>query len=163
MLTLETGTENKILRTKSVAVTVFDAELAKLADEMLAAMRVADGIGLAAPQIGKNIRLVVMDFKVGKKKTEPLVLVNPVILERSVAVDESEEGCLSLPKVFDKVVRPAEITVRYQTLTGVEKTITADGINARCIQHEVDHLDGVLFVDRVAPKKSLVMSARELG
>lgn len=147
-LKIETGTDNAILRAKSVAVTTFDENLKTLATDMLETMRKADGIGLAAPQIGKNIRLVVMDYALDKKRVEPLALVNPEILERGIDLATAEEGCLSLPKKFDRVTRYDAVKVRYRTLDGTTETRTMSGMNARCIQHEIDHLDGILFVDR---------------
>jgi len=117
---------------------------------MIEACREANGIGLAAPQIGKSIRLCIINLEnVG---LEPFALINPKIVKKSWKKNEMEEGCLSIPGVFGIVKRPAKIKVKAQNLNGEEKTFDADGLLARVIQHEVDHLDGILFTSKIIRK-----------
>jgi peptide deformylase len=118
-------------------------------------MYLAPGIGLAAPQVGVLRRVCVADVSDRKKGEEPrrLALVNPEVVWRSSEGDTQEEGCLSLPNQFADVSRPRAVRVRYRDLEGVERELEADGLLARCLQHEIDHLDGVLFVDRLSTLK----------
>lgn len=155
-----------ILRQKGGKVTVFDAELARLADEMVAAMNDADGIGLAAQQIGRALQLCVVDLASAKRNftwsldgvATPLELIMPMALVNpSITVLPSdklpyEEGCLSFPGIRGDVIRPDRISVAFQDLHGIAHTLTCDGLLARCVQHEVDHLNGVLFIDRMEKK-----------
>ena len=117
-----------------------------LADKMLATMYAAPGIGLAAPQVGEGLRLVVIDIQ-PKEAPAPLVLVNPEIIAESAELAMREEGCLSLPGQYADVTRPARVKVRYLDLTGAKREIEGDGLLSACLQHEIDHLNGVLFVD----------------
>jgi peptide deformylase len=124
----------------------------ELAPRMLATMYAAPGIGLAAPQVGVGLRVVVLD--VGpREKPEPMVLVNPEILAESAERAIREEGCLSLPGQFADVERPARIKLRWRELDGTRREMEADGLLGVCMQHEVDHLDGVLFVDHLSALK----------
>ncbi|MCW8086375.1 peptide deformylase [Sabulicella glaciei] len=143
-----------LLRRKARPVAAADADTVRdLAPRMLASMYAAPGIGLAAPQVGELLRLVVVDL--GKDETEraPMVLVNPEIVARSAETAIREEGCLSLPGQYADVERPARVKIRWRELDGTKRETEADGLLATCLQHELDHLDGVLFVDHISPLK----------
>jgi peptide deformylase len=144
-----------LLKARTAPVEAFDEGLRKLALDMFDTMYLAPGIGLAAPQVGVLKRLCVADVSDRKKGEEPrrLALVNPEVVWRSSEGDTQEEGCLSLPNQFADVSRPRAVRVRYRDLEGVERELEADGLLARCLQHEIDHLDGVLFVDRLSTLK----------
>lgn len=111
----------------------------------------APGVGLAAPQVGEPIRMVVLD--VSEEKNSLMTLINPVITQRSQELETGEEGCLSLPGIWEKVSRSSEITVKYTDLEGQEQELHADGLLAICIQHELDHLDGTVFIDHLSRLK----------
>ncbi|MFN7962143.1 MAG: peptide deformylase [Thermoanaerobaculia bacterium] len=137
-----------VLRVRAEPISSFDSDLARLAENMVETMYAAPGIGLAAPQVGVSLRLAVVDLSVGKEPGELLVLVNPRLSEpRGEEVDE--EGCLSIPEFTAKVSRPLEIRVSAFNLEGTALELEAEGMLARAICHEVDHLDGVLFVDHL--------------
>lgn len=140
------------LRAKAKPVEAKDPAISALAERMLATMYKAPGIGLAAPQVGELLRLVVLDIQPDDKPT-PMVLVNPEIIAESAETAVREEGCLSLPGQFADVTRPSRIKLRYQDLTGAKQEMEADGLLGVCIQHEVDHLNGVLFVDHLSALK----------
>ncbi|MGG5822889.1 peptide deformylase [Falsiroseomonas sp. HW251] len=140
------------LRTKAKPVAAGDSRIAELSERMLATMYKAPGIGLAAPQVGELLRLVVVDIR-PDEKPDPMVLLNPEITAESQELATREEGCLSLPNQYADVTRPARVKVRWQDLTGARKEIEAEGLLAACLQHEIDHLDGVLFVDHVSALK----------
>ncbi len=141
------------LRAKARPVGPGDTETVRaLAPRMLATMYKAPGIGLAAPQIGELLRLVVVDLQ-PDEKPEPYVMINPEIVAASTELSSREEGCLSLPNQYAEVTRPAEIKVRWLELDGSKREMQADGLLATCIQHEVDHLNGVLFVDHISALK----------
>jgi peptide deformylase len=141
------------LRAKARPVGPTDADAVRdLAPRMLDAMYKAPGIGLAAPQVGALLRLFVVDIQKGDKP-EPMVLVNPEIVALSEELALREEGCLSLPGQYADVTRPARVKLRYHDLTGAKREIGADGLLATCLQHEYDHLDGVLFVDHISTLK----------
>jgi peptide deformylase len=128
-----------------------------LADKMLATMYAAPGIGLAAPQVGEGLRLVVIDIQ-PKEAPAPLVLVNPEIIAESAELAMREEGCLSLPGQYADVTRPARVKLRYLDLTGAKREIEGDGLLSACLQHEMDHLNGVLFVDHLsALKRNMIL------
>jgi len=148
ILKIETGASNPILRKKSIAVTKFDKKMKKLLREMTATMLAKDGIGLAAPQVGVNERAVILNLRIDKKKWQTIALVNPEILDTSVATECGEEGCLSLPKIWGEVERHTNATVKFLDENGAPRILELDGINARAVQHEIDHLDGILFIDR---------------
>ena len=144
------------LRQVASSIATVDDEVRALADDMLETMYEAPGIGLAAPQIGVMRRIVVVDVakRQGEDATpEPMVLVNPEITWSSDEQSVYEEGCLSIPEFFEEVERPAVIRVSYQDRDGVAREIEADGILATCVQHEIDHLDGVLFIDHISRLK----------
>ena len=133
-------------------VTVFDAKLKKLVDEMFESMYAAQGIGLAAPQISISQRLTVIDVSFKKNPEEKLVFINPEIIEREGKQLE-EEGCLSLPEIREKVQRAAKVKVRAQDVTGEWFEVEGEELLARAMQHEIDHLDGILFIDRLSRLK----------
>ncbi len=141
-----------ILEKNTVAVTKFDAELAELAEDMFASMYAAQGVGLAAPQIGKGIRMAVVDVTAGKNSEAKIVLVNPQIIHAEGEKRE-EEGCLSIPGFRGYVVRPLFVTVRAQSVTGESFEIRGEDLLARAFCHEIDHLNGVLFIQHLSMLK----------
>lgn len=139
-------------------VTEVNDEIRELLDDMLETMYAAPGIGLAAPQIGVMKRVVVMDVSDDKDKPEPLKLINPEIIWESEETSIYQEGCLSIPEQYADVERPAEVGMRYMDENGETHEIEADGLLATCIQHEIDHLDGVLFTDYLsALKRNMIL------
>ncbi len=151
MAILEILTEpNAVLRKKSSPVTEITDETRKLMDDMLETMYAAEGIGLAAIQIGVPLRMIVMDLK-GKtdEEPDPLYFINPEFAHLSESHIPYREGCLSVPGVYNDVNRPERVTVNYLDYHGKPQTLTAEGLLAVCIQHEYDHLEGVLFIDRL--------------
>ncbi len=142
-----------VLRKVSKPVERFDDELRAFADEMLATMYDAPGIGLAAIQVGEPIRMLVVDLAKEDEPQAPQVFVNPEVVARSEATNVHEEGCLSIPDYYAEVERPAAVTVKYQDLEGKEHVVEADGMTATCLQHEIDHLNGVLFIDHISRLK----------
>jgi peptide deformylase len=149
---------DEVLRKVAKEVTNFDSELERISREMLDTMHEADGIGLAAPQVGISIRMLVTDVSPLEKEYGEMVFVNPSILE-TWGEKSVEEGCLSIPGVREDVLRPEEIRVQYHTVTGEEKVEKYDGWMARVLQHEIDHLNGVLFTDHLSPvKQKLVLN-----
>ena len=147
-----------ILRKESKTVEKVDDELRRLLDDMLETMYAAPGIGLAAVQVGILKRLIVIDISKDKEKKDPLFLINPKIISKSVQTSTYEEGCLSLPGHFAEIERPAECEINFIDYNGKKKEIKADGLLSTCIQHEVDHLDGVLFVDYLSKlKKDMII------
>lgn len=141
------------LRQQTEPVTVFDAELQTLIDDMFETMYAAPGIGLAAPQIGAMKRLAVVDVSSRDEEQNPLVLINPEITWKSEELSVYEEGCLSIPDYYEDVERPASVRVAFTDRHGERHEIEADGVLATCIQHEIDHLDGVLFIDYISKLK----------
>jgi peptide deformylase len=137
-----------VLRKPTKPVVEITADLRKLIADMFETMYAAEGIGLAAPQVGRTERLAVVDVE-GKKFT----LINPDIVSRSGAVDKDEEGCLSIPEIYGDVERPAMVTIRATDENGKGYEASADGLLGRCFQHEIDHLDGKLFIDYLSPLK----------
>ncbi len=136
----------------SEPVVEFNEELVKLVEDMFETMYAARGVGLAAPQIGVNRRLFVMDCSGGRQPEQKIVLINPEILATEGEVIE-EEGCLSLPGLYAKVARPYRVLARGLDLHQKEITLEVTGLAARCVCHEVDHLDGRLYISRVSPLK----------
>jgi peptide deformylase len=153
------------LKSRARPVTPADAAAVRdLVPRMFATMYEAPGIGLAAPQVGVGLRLAVVDL-MPREKNAPIVLINPEIVAASRDTAIREEGCLSLPGMYADVERPAAVTVRYQDEAGAKHQIEADGLLAACLQHELDHLDGVLFVDHLsALKRNMILRrlAKEL-
>jgi len=146
------------LKIKTTPVTAVDDDLRAFLDDMLETMYAADGIGLAAPQVGDKRSVLVVDVAREGEEPQPLKVINPEIVWTSEDERVHQEGCLSLPEYFAEVERPEAIRVRYMDETGAERELEADGILATCIQHEMDHLDGILFVDHVsAIKRNMIL------
>ncbi len=141
-----------VLRQKAVEVRSFDEELRRLAEDLRTTMHAYRGVGLAANQIGVLQRVAVIDVPVDDEHHVTWTLVNPVIVQRSGS-ETGEEGCLSIPGIYEDVGRSLRIAVRAQDEAGAPFEAEADGYAARAIQHEIDHLDGVLFIDRLSPLK----------
>jgi peptide deformylase len=142
-----------ILKKVSKPVEKVTPEILALMDDMLDTMYAAPGIGLAAVQIGVPKRLVVIDTARDETPKNPLYLVNPEIVWASEELNEHEEGCLSIPEVYDLVKRPARVKVRFLDRNGAAHEMECDGLLATCVQHEIDHLNGVLFIDRLTRLK----------
>jgi peptide deformylase len=144
---------NAILKTRARPVQPADAaSVRELVPRMFATMYRAPGIGLAAPQVGVGLRLAVVDLMPDNARA-PITLINPEVTGASQELATREEGCLSLPAQYADVTRPARVRVRYQDEAGARREIEADGLLAACLQHEIDHLDGVLFVDHLSVLK----------
>jgi peptide deformylase len=148
-----------VLAKKGAPVTEFGPELAQFVDEMWASMYAAHGIGLAAPQVGVSQRITVIDVSFKERPDDKLVLINPEIIEREGKQFE-EEGCLSLPEIREKVQRAARVKVRAQDVNGEFFEAEGEELLARAMQHEIDHLDGVLFIDRLSPLKRDLVKRR---
>src|SRR4051812_45556733 len=154
---------NPILRKKGAAVTAYNAALKRLSADMIESMHAAQGIGLAAQQIGQALQVSVIDLRPTESKFDweydgirpplelfmPLTLVNPEVKAVPDYETVYEEGCLSFPKIHGDVVRPDEITVKFHDVAGHAHTLRCNGLLGRCVQHEVDHLNGILFIDRM--------------
>ena len=152
-----------ILRKKGVKVTRFDAALARLAEDMIDSMHAAAGIGLAAQQVGHALQLCVVDLRQTESEFQweydgarlpldlfmPLVIINPVIIVIPEPTTSYEEGCLSFPEIRGDVIRPDKLSVKFQDLMGLSHTLVCTGLLSRCVQHEADHLNGILFIERM--------------
>ncbi|MFS8874001.1 peptide deformylase [Thermostichus sp. OS-CIW-31] len=154
---------DKVLRQPAKRVSQVNEEIRQLARDMLQTMYSFDGIGLAAPQVGIPKRMIVVDLYPDKPEVPPLVLINPEIREYIGEAVAGQEGCLSIPGVFCEVVRPEGIVVSFKDETGRPRTLRADDLLARVIQHEIDHLNGVLFVDHVENELVLDQELRKHG
>ena len=149
---------NKILRQISNPVEKVGQEEQQLMDDMLETMYSANGIGLAAIQIGIPKRIIVMDISKNDNKKEPKFFVNPVIKNKDILKATYEEGCLSVPNQFAEIDRPKKCEVEYLDYNGEKKILKAEGLLAICIQHEMDHLEGILFIDYLSKlKKSMII------
>ena len=160
---------NKLLRKKSLTVEAVDEDLQKLMDDMLETMYAAPGIGLAAVQVGVPKRVIVLDIKwrdksestndeKHKERKNPMYFVNPVIIAKSTNNSTYEEGCLSVPGQFAEIDRPDKCHIKFLDYYGQPKELVAEGMLATCIQHEVDHLEGILFIDYLSKlKKSMIV------
>ena len=160
-----------VLRQKAEIIQRIDGAIKALSGDMLRIMKDRKGVGLAAQQIGQTIQICVMDMPPGidvavpdgprlnPDVTFPLVMLNPVLVAKTGAQRETE-GCLSVPEIWAPVNRAAEVTVAFLDLEGIQQTLHARGLLARAIQHEMDHLDGVLFVDRVSPVKKITLAGK---
>ena len=149
---------NKILRQISKPVEKVGKEEQKLMDDMLDTMYAANGIGLAAIQIGVPKRIIVMDISKDQDKKEPRYFVNPVIKNKDPQKSTYEEGCLSVPNQFAEIDRPSQCEVEYLDYNGTPQVLKAEGLLATCIQHEMDHLEGILFIDYLSKlKKSMII------
>jgi peptide deformylase len=149
---------NQILKARARPVKPADSDhVRSLIPRMFATMYKAPGIGLAAPQVNENLRLVVIDLA-PDDKNQPHSLINPEVIAASDELATREEGCLSLPGQYADITRPARVKVRYLDETGTKREMEADGLLAACLQHEIDHLDGILFVDHLsALKRNMIM------
>ena len=149
---------NKLLRQISKPVEKIGKDEQKLMDDMLDTMYAANGIGLAAIQIGVAKRIIVMDISKDPEKKEPRYFVNPIIKNKNLVKATYEEGCLSVPNQFAEIDRPSECEVEYLDYNGKKKFLNAKGLLATCIQHEMDHLEGILFIDYLSKlKKSMII------
>jgi len=142
-----------VLRQLSKPIERVDTDLQRLADDMLDTMYDAPGIGLAAVQIGVPRRMLVIDVSREGEEKQPQVFINPEIVKSSDERSVYEEGCLSIPDYYAEVERPATVSVRYLDRNGKEQTVEVDGLLATCLQHEIDHLNGVLFIDHISRLK----------
>ena len=150
---LTVDTDLAALKKKSAPAAAVDDRLRALMDDMLETMYAAPGIGLAAIQVGEPVRVIVMDLSRGEGPREPRFFVNPEILWASDEIVPYEEGCLSVPEIYDEVERPAAVRIRYLGYDGKQVEEDAEGLFAVCIQHEIDHLNGVLFIDHLSSLK----------
>ena len=149
---------NKLLRQISKSVEKVGNEEKKLMDDMLDTMYAANGIGLAAIQIGVPKRIIVMDISKDENKKEPRYFVNPIISDKDILKATYEEGCLSVPNQFAEIDRPSKCEVEYLDYNGEKKILKAEGLLATCIQHEMDHLEGILFIDYLSKlKRSMII------
>ena len=149
---------NKILRQKSLPVEKVDKELQQLMNDMLETMYAAPGIGLAAIQVGVPKRIIVLDIASKDEPKNPMYFINPEIVEKSDANSTYEEGCLSVPGQFAEIDRPSTCVVEYLDYDGKKQILNAEGLLATCIQHEMDHLEGILFIDYLSKlKKSMIL------
>ncbi len=154
---------DKGLRQPAKRVTKIDEELRETVRQMLQTMYSQDGIGLAAPQVGINKQLVVIDTEIDKPEVEPLVLINPVVKRITGPNVTDQEGCLSVVGVYMDVVRQDVVEISYKDEHGRLKTLTADGLLSRVIQHEIDHLNGIMFVDRIPNHLALGQELQKKG
>jgi len=149
LLPIEKGSKNTILRGVSTSVVKMGKALCRILDDMRETMYAAEGVGLAAPQIGLNIRVVICRFNHGTSHETVVEMINPVIISISDELEEGEEGCLSIPGKFDMVHRHKSLTVKFLDRKGKETVLKLRGFNARIVQHEVDHINAMLYIDRV--------------
>lgn len=151
---------NPTLRLRSGEIGAITPEIAAFAGRMTATMLAENGVGIAAPQVGRSIRLVILRFNTEARGAEEIFpAVNPVVTAWSDDTVVGEEGCLSVPNVYGPVERARKVTFEYLELDGTKRTRTVEDFDARIIQHEIDHLDGILFIDRVQDKSKLVRVA----
>ena len=148
---------NKLLRQVSKQVEVIGKDEQKLMDDMLETMYAANGIGLAAIQIGIPKRIIVMDIGKDPEKKEPRYFVNPIIKNKNSEKTTYEEGCLSVPNQFAEIDRPSKCDVEYLDYNGEKQILNAEGLMATCIQHEMDHLEGILFIDYLSKLKKTII------
>ncbi len=147
-----------VLRRRAVEVEEVDDELRRLIDDMFETMYEAEGVGLAGPQVGVSRRVIVVD--VHDDEVEPFALLNPRVVEASPETEKNEEGCLSIPGLAAAVERPSRVVVEGLDREGNPMRVEGTGLLGRCLQHEIDHLDGVLFIDRVSPLKRKMLLAK---
>lgn len=154
---------DRALRQPAKRIAKVDQSIRQLAQQMLQTMYSSDGIGLAAPQVGINKQIIVIDCEPDNPENPPLVLINPTIKRFGRALCDAQEGCLSIPGVYLDVSRPEEVEVAYKDENGRPQTLKANGLLARAIQHEMDHLNGVMFVDRVQNSLALTEELNKHG
>ena len=150
---------NPVLSRKAREVEDIDGDLCQLARNMVHTMHAAPGIGLAAPQVNQSIRLITIDLSVGEKVDDVIILLNPEILS-SEGEELMEEGCLSVPEINEKVSRPSQVVVKGIDIDGNQKIIEASGLLARVLCHEIDHLNGKLFIDHLSPLKKNIIKKK---
>jgi peptide deformylase len=143
---------NPTLTQRAAEIKNINSEILELAQDMVQTMHMAPGIGLAAPQVERSVRLITVDLSIGERKEDLLILINPELISKE-GEDTEEEGCLSVPDIQDKVTRPYRVIIKGVDLMGNKKTIEAEGLLARVFCHEIDHLNGKLFIDRLSPLK----------
>ncbi len=148
---------NPLLLRTSDRIDKFDDNLVSLSRDLSDTMYNADGIGLAAPQIGINKRIFVMDCSKEDEKKDCKIIINPELEDESQEISSYKEGCLSIPEITEEIFRPKVIKVVYQDINGVLKRDTFDNLWSTCFQHELDHLDGKLFIDRLRPMKRILV------
>jgi len=149
---------NPILKKVATPVDDVNDDIRTLLDDMMETMYAAPGIGLAAPQVGVSVRVLVIDISPTGDAPTPLKIINPEIIDKSADINKYEEGCLSFPDQYAEVKRPSEVVVSYLNELGEKCEISADGLFATCIQHEIDHLNGIVFVDHVSTmKRGMIM------
>ena len=148
------------LKRRCAPVAQLGDDTLRLLDEMLGTMYAAPGIGLAAPQIGVDARVIVMDCAAKDAPPEPMGLINPEIVEASETLNEHEEGCLSIPDIYGMVTRPEAVRVRFLSPRGEVEERDFDGLWATCVQHEIDHLDGKLFIDYLGPARRMLITEK---
>ncbi len=154
---------DRVLRQPAKRVAKVDQSIRQLAEEMLQTMYSSDGIGLAAPQVGVNKQVIVIDCEPDNPENPPLILINPVIKNLGRNLCDAQEGCLSVPGVYMDVRRPEQVEVVYKDENGRPQTLKASGLLSRAIQHEMDHLNGVMFVDRVENGLALTEELKKHG
>ncbi|HBB30681.1 MAG TPA: peptide deformylase [Cyanobacteria bacterium UBA8803] len=154
---------DRVLRQPAKRIAKVDQSIRQLAYQMLQTMYSADGIGLAAPQVGVNKQIIVIDCEPDNPENPPLILINPTIKRFGPSLCDAQEGCLSIPGVYLDVKRPEEVEVAYKDENGRPKTVKAIGLLSRAIQHEMDHLSGVMFVDRVQNGLALTEELQKHG
>lgn len=159
-LRMERGKDNKILRTPSAKVKKIDKKLLRFIEDMKETMDLENGVGLAAPQVGADIRVVVCKFNHDTKNQLIVPMINPEIIQISREMNYGEEGCLSLPKQFDAIARHSALTVRYTDTRGNEITLKLRDFNARIVQHEVDHIDAKLYIDHLDDPETLELKKK---
>ena len=150
---------NKVLRTRSRAVEVFEEDLSEFFDRMVETMIVEGGVGLAAPQVGVSKRIAVINPEPENEKAL-MKMINPRIVSHSSNEDTMEEGCLSIPGIRGNVIRASSLELVYQDMNGGEHTLHAEGLLARIVQHEIDHLNGTLFIDHLSLAKRALLRSR---
>jgi len=148
-LKIVTGEDNKILRTVCKPVQKFDAKLKKFAKDLKQTMEAANGLGIAAPQVGETIRVFIATMNVNAKDERQVLMVNPTVTLVGSKIVTDEEGCLSLPGIFGKVPRHDRVEVEFFGVDGARQCLKLKGLNARVVQHENDHINGILFLDRM--------------
>jgi len=154
---------DRALRQPAKRISKVDAEVRQLAREMLQSMYSADGIGLAAPQVAVSKQIIVIDCEPDNAANPPLVIINPTIKRTSSDICVAEEGCLSIPGIYLNVTRPQAVEIAYKDEYGHPRSLQATDLLARCIQHEIDHLNGIVFVDRVENRLALTQELTKHG
>lgn len=149
VLKIITGVDNKILRARSALVKKIDKKIKKLVADMIETIQAVDGLGIASPQVGVNLRVFIARLNFNTPNETIITMINPEFLKISEGTEEGEEGCLSVPKKFGIVRRAKSVTTSYTNLRGQKQTLNLNDLNARIVQHETDHIDGILFVDKI--------------